>query len=257
MQVPWLLRTNLSSLYSSGAPPSSASTSTRSAVTLITTPARVAMTTWPESRAARASMPVPTIGLSGSRSGTAWRCMFEPIRARFASSCSRNGISAVATETTCLGLTSMYSIWSGRASGNVSRKRLGTRSATKWPCASSGAFAWATTCSSSSSAGQIVDVVGDHRADREGERLLAGELLLGLGGEPLALLEHDLAALGGRRRLRPRTSRRAGSSWAIERLTLRYGVSMKPYALIRPYVASEPIRPMFGPSGVSMGQIRP
>ena len=75
----------------------------------------------PESRAARSSMPVPTIGDSGSRSGTAWRCMFEPMRARLASSCSRNGMSAVATETTCFGDTSMYSIWSGRASGNVSR----------------------------------------------------------------------------------------------------------------------------------------
>ena len=32
---------------------------------------------------------------------------------------------AVATETTCLGLTSMYSIWSGRASGNGSRYRDG------------------------------------------------------------------------------------------------------------------------------------
>ncbi len=30
--------------------------------------------------------------------GTAWRCMLAPIRARFASSCSRNGISAVATD---------------------------------------------------------------------------------------------------------------------------------------------------------------
>ena len=29
--------------------------------------------------------------------------MFEPIRARFASSCSRNGISDVATETICFG----------------------------------------------------------------------------------------------------------------------------------------------------------
>ena len=37
----------------------------RSAVTLVTTPARRAMTTWPESRAARASMPVPTIGALG------------------------------------------------------------------------------------------------------------------------------------------------------------------------------------------------
>ncbi len=120
MQVPWLERTNLSSLYSSSSP-ASVSMRIRSAVTLVTTPPRRATSTWPESRAARSSMPVPTIGDSGSRSGTAWRCMFEPISARLASSCSRNGISAVATETTCLGETSMYSIWSARASGNVSR----------------------------------------------------------------------------------------------------------------------------------------
>jgi len=49
----------------------------------------------------------------------------------------------------------------------------------------------------------------------------------------------------------------SGSSQAIVRLTLRYGVSMKPYGLIRPKVASEPMRPMFGPSGVSIGQMRP
>ena len=101
----------------------SVSTWMRSAVTEVTTPSRRATTTWPESRAALASMPVPTMGASGSSSGTAWRCMLEPIRARLASSCSRNGMSAVATETTCLGLTSMYSIWSGRASGNWSRWR--------------------------------------------------------------------------------------------------------------------------------------
>ena len=40
-------------------------------------------------------------------SGTAWRCMFEPISARLASSCSRNGISAAATDTSCFGLMSM------------------------------------------------------------------------------------------------------------------------------------------------------
>jgi hypothetical protein len=40
-------------------------------------------------------------------------------------------------------------------------------------------------------------------------------------------------------------------------LTLRYGVSMKPYLLTRAKVASELIRPMFGPSGVSIGQMRP
>src|SRR5256885_8099300 len=41
--------------------------------------------------------PYTTLFRSLSR-GTAWRCMFEPIRARLASSCSRNGISAVATD---------------------------------------------------------------------------------------------------------------------------------------------------------------
>ena len=39
--------------------------------------------------------------------------------------------------------------------------------------------------------------------------------------------------------------------------TLRYGVSMKPNGFTRPNVASEPIRPMFGPSGDSIGHIRP
>ena len=37
-----------------------------------------------------------TSGASVTSSGTAWRCMFEPINARFASSCSRNGISDAA-----------------------------------------------------------------------------------------------------------------------------------------------------------------
>jgi hypothetical protein len=40
-------------------------------------------------------------------------------------------------------------------------------------------------------------------------------------------------------------------------VTLRYGVSMKPNSLVRAYVDSEEMRPMFGPSGVSIGQIRP
>ncbi len=39
--------------------------------------------------------------------------------------------------------------------------------------------------------------------------------------------------------------------------TLRYGVSMNPNGLTRAYTDSEPIRPMFGPSGVSIGHIRP
>ena len=36
--------------------------------------------------------------------------MFDPISARLASSFSRNGIRLAATETSCFGLTSMYSI---------------------------------------------------------------------------------------------------------------------------------------------------
>ena len=57
--------------------------------------------------AARRSIPVPISGASGFSSGTAWRCMLEPIRARLASSCSRKGISAVATDQIWVGETSM------------------------------------------------------------------------------------------------------------------------------------------------------
>jgi hypothetical protein len=32
-------------------------------------------------------------------SGTAWRCMFNPMSAQLTSSCSRNGIREAATET--------------------------------------------------------------------------------------------------------------------------------------------------------------
>ena len=60
-----------------------------------------------ESRATRSSRPVETSGASVTSSGTAWRCMFEPINARFASSCSKNGISDAAMDTSCLGETSM------------------------------------------------------------------------------------------------------------------------------------------------------
>jgi hypothetical protein len=47
------------------------------------------------------SMPVPTIGDSVRRRGTAWRIMFEPMSARWASSCSRKGMSAAAMEAIC------------------------------------------------------------------------------------------------------------------------------------------------------------
>ena len=72
----------------------------------------------PESRAVTNSMPVPTSGASAVINGTAWRCMFEPIRARFASSFSRKGTSEAATETICFGDTSMKSTFSLGAGTN-------------------------------------------------------------------------------------------------------------------------------------------
>src|ERR1041385_6369533 len=56
-------------------------------------PLRLARITAPESRAVTPSIPVPTIGASARSRGTDWRCMFAPIRARLASSCSRNVIN--------------------------------------------------------------------------------------------------------------------------------------------------------------------
>src|SRR5437764_1070840 len=95
IRVPWFERMNFVRWYSSREPrPSmticSASTST-------TEPAPRERTTSPVSIAARYSSPVPTSGACVIISGTAWRCMFAPISARFASLCSRNGIRAVAT----------------------------------------------------------------------------------------------------------------------------------------------------------------
>ena len=71
-------------------------------------PPRVATTVTPESFATIRSIPVPTNGFSALKVGTAWRCMFDPINALFASSCSRKGIIDAATETICFDDTSMY-----------------------------------------------------------------------------------------------------------------------------------------------------
>ena len=106
--MPWLERMNFCSSYSSRSP-SSVATTIRVASTKSTVPALRASRTSPESNAARRSMPVPTSGASVLSSGTAWRCMFEPISARLASSCSRNGIIAVATDQICSGETSIRS----------------------------------------------------------------------------------------------------------------------------------------------------
>ena len=107
MIVPWFERMNLFSGYSSFFEPWVTTICSES--TWVTSPAFAARTTSPVSTAARRSIPVPISGGSGFSSGTAWRCMFEPISARLASSCSRNGISAVATDQIWVGETSIRS----------------------------------------------------------------------------------------------------------------------------------------------------
>ena len=108
-------------------------------------PPRSAMTQVPESIAAVRSTPVPTSGFSGRRQGTAWRCMLEPISARLASSCSRNGISEAATDTICEGATSMYCTSSGDFSSNSFLKRHDTSVSVSLPVLSIEAFACAMT----------------------------------------------------------------------------------------------------------------
>jgi len=77
------------------------------ALTETTSPSSWEVKTWPESTAAYFSIPVETSGMSGFTNGTACACMLEPISARLASSCSKNGISAALTPTTCCGETSI------------------------------------------------------------------------------------------------------------------------------------------------------
>ena len=62
-------------------------------------------------------MPVPTTGASGFINGTLWRCIFDPIKALFASSCSKNGINEAATDKIWFGATSIYSIFAGETIG--------------------------------------------------------------------------------------------------------------------------------------------
>jgi len=88
-------------------------------------------------------MPVPTSGASGRSSGTAWRCMLDPIRARLASSFSRNGTSAAATETSCLGETSMNCTWSGVVMMKLPPLRHDTSSSVRRWRLSTVALAWA------------------------------------------------------------------------------------------------------------------
>ena len=68
----------------------------------ITSPSASATTSWLESRAILASIPVPTVGDCGCNSGTAWRCMFEPVKARSTRFFSMNGTRLAVEPRICL-----------------------------------------------------------------------------------------------------------------------------------------------------------
>ena len=167
-------------------------------------PSRFATTVTPESRATTNSMPVPTSGASVRTSGTAWRIMFEPMSARFASSFSRKGISDAATETSWFGDTSIMSTSSGEASRTRPAPSAMIESITNLPSSSRTAFAWA------------IDMRSSSRADMY-----------------------------------------LTSCVTFRRMTSRYGRLDEAVSFTRAKVDSDAMRPMFGPSGVSIGQIRP
>ena len=150
--MPWFERMNFVRWYSSREP--LPSTTIFSASTSITVPSVFERTTSPVSIAARYSRPVPTSGACGIISGTACRCMFAPISARFASLCSRNGIRAVATETICAGATSMNSTSFGAAvTASPRLERQSTLSFRSLPVfGSTGSEAWAIVYCASSAA---------------------------------------------------------------------------------------------------------
>jgi hypothetical protein len=79
--------------------------------------------------------------------------MFAPMSARLASLCSRNGISAVATDTICAGATSMNSTSFGAAvTASPSAERQSTMSLTSLPFLSTGSEACAIVYCASAAA---------------------------------------------------------------------------------------------------------
>ena len=71
----------------------------------------------------------------------------------------------------------------GRASGNWSRWRAGTRSSMKWPLVVERGVGLRDVVLLFLVRGEVDDLVGDARADREGARLLLLELGDGVLGE--------------------------------------------------------------------------
>ncbi len=128
-------------LFSLGSPVGSCLSTIREASTSTTSASRGATIVTPESLATTPSMPVPTRGASFIKSGTAWRCMLEPMSARLASSFSRKGISEAETLTSWFGEMSISSISSRLTIMNSPATREVTVVLANWPFSFTGAFA--------------------------------------------------------------------------------------------------------------------
>ena len=228
MQVSWLLRRNLARRYDALAEGLVLHGDAVAGLTSSTSPSSIAWIRSAASRAARASMPVPMYGASARTSGTACFCMFAPIRARLASSCSRNGISAVRDRHDLL-RRHVHVVDLGAAAR--SRCRWWRRRSSPPPASCAGRRGWRPAASGARARARSLNgAVGVDR--RVG---LGDDVVLFLVGRHVDDLVGDLAVL----------------------TTLRYGLSMKPNSLTRAKVDRAPMRPMFGPSGVSIGHIRP
>ena len=161
IEVLWLVFRYFGSLYTvtSGSNETNFSSSVRSYLIWISvesewtiSPSRSA-TTWVRlSPTTAPSKPVPTIGASDRNNGTACRIMFEPINARFASSCSKNGINEAAIDAIWFGATSINWTWSGVTTGKSPSNLALICSSVKVPSGATFASACAITSPSSSSA---------------------------------------------------------------------------------------------------------
>ena len=116
------------------------------------TPSWLETITWTLSCATLCSIPVPTRGDSGNNRGTACLCIFDPIKALFASSCSKNGINEVDTLTIWRGDTSKWLRFSGLIFFTSSPSRTSTVSEMICPFWSIWVVDWPITLPSSSSA---------------------------------------------------------------------------------------------------------
>ena len=114
--VPWLVFLNFVNLYVTVSESKLVRTSflfllylivISFASTYLTVPSASALIRTLESDATCFSKPVPTIGDWGRSKGTAWRIIFEPIKALLASSCSKKGINEAEIDAIWLGATSV------------------------------------------------------------------------------------------------------------------------------------------------------